>query len=428
MLDKVIDNIIEKIRAEVVSPQMHHIPLSYLMTRKVPDSVKHFFNQEVEIWLREEDEKFSSSDRFDYDVPEVRMRIDEIFDVLKQNATFHITKFNQLLERAIKLHSNYLIRPHWTLTHFLFKDSMVITTIEVYDMLKYFDKFQYYKTALSDYFNLKYMQEISQQQFEDLISGIDKRVFGAEPVETTIKTVKAILNFINEGRSNSQQIPLDVLEEAFRDRNLTEYTQLIKDEKEDGFTEITLKELDSLLRSGQTRLQREVYDEVSDRAMAESLTDIETDQPQIDVEDITVKNRLQPVSEEEPEEEDVIEEEEQEEELPVETESATAADQLAEVVSEKIKGTNLEDLNKIITVKQKRKFVRKIFAKNEYRYRTFIKFINNVPTWKRASAAIDEMFYQTDTNPYSKIALEFSDLIYNRFFPKDRPRENEFRR
>ena len=169
MLDQIIDNIIQKIRQEVVQQGMDDIPLMYILTRNIPHSVKHFFDQEVEIWIREESEKISSSERFDYEMPEVQMLMDKIFDTLKQTATFHINQFNRLLERAIKLQANYLIRPHQTLTQFLFKDSSVITTIEIYDMLKYFDKFQYYKDALTDYFNLKYLREISQNQFEELI-------------------------------------------------------------------------------------------------------------------------------------------------------------------------------------------------------------------------------------------------------------------
>ena len=93
MLDNIVDVLIKRVKDEVVTDsKMENIPLAYLMTRNIPDSVKHFFNQEVELWLREEEEKFTSNERFDYDMPEVRMLIDKIFDFLKQHANFHITK------------------------------------------------------------------------------------------------------------------------------------------------------------------------------------------------------------------------------------------------------------------------------------------------------------------------------------------------
>ncbi|RLD11711.1 hypothetical protein DRI50_09815, partial [candidate division KSB1 bacterium] len=158
MLDQITDTFLERLQKQIITdPNMTSIPLAYLMQLDIPDAIKHFFDQEVEIWIREEEEKFTATDRFDYDMPEVRMLIDQIFDRLKQNATFHITKFNHLLERAVKLEMNYLLEPHRTLSQFLFKDSPKISTMEVYDTFKYFFRFDYYKTAVSDYFNLKYL-------------------------------------------------------------------------------------------------------------------------------------------------------------------------------------------------------------------------------------------------------------------------------
>ncbi|WP_456442842.1 hypothetical protein, partial [Caldithrix abyssi] len=85
MLEDVMDVFIERIRKKVLANQkMNEIPLAYLMTLDIPQSIKHFFDQEVELWIREEEEKFTSSDRFDYDLPEVRVLIDRIFDILKQ--------------------------------------------------------------------------------------------------------------------------------------------------------------------------------------------------------------------------------------------------------------------------------------------------------------------------------------------------------
>ena len=449
MLEKVIDSIISKITREVLSPQMNQIPVNYLMTCKIPDSVKHFFDQEVEIWLREESDKFTSNERFNYDSPEVRVLIDKIFDILKNNATLHVNKFNQLLERAIKLEANYLIRPHQTLTQFLFKNSPVITTMEVYDMLKYFDKLQYYKDALTDYFNLKYLREISQNHFEELISGIDKQVFFKDRLNTTLQTIKAIINFCNEGRDPSENIPLDILIKAFEDRDLDDYKKLIEKETRQGKQELSFSNLEVLLRTGQLESLRVETKAVQPEVSVKEVEDIETFKPEVSVEEISVApeatappvKEIPEIEEEEVEEEEeevvqevttppvqeFIPEEETAEEMAetVETTQAsrkgsTAADQLANVVSEKIKGKYLEDLNNMISQKNRKKFVKKIFKKDDHRYSKFIAYLNQLQNWKKATTAIEEMFYQTGINPYSSIAIEFSDLIYNRYFPKDK--------
>ncbi len=421
MLDQIIENIIQNIRQEVVQPGMDRIPLTYITTRNIPDSVKHFFDQEVELWLREEADKFSTGDRFDYDLPEVRVLIDKIFDILKQTATFHITVFNRLLERAIKLEANYLIRPHQTLTQFLFKDSYTITTMEVYDMLKYFERFQYYKDALTDYFNLKYMREISQPQFEELIEAIDKQVFSKNPVETTLQMVKTITNFLNEGRPPSDTISLEILLTAFNDRNLNQFTQLIEQEQRAGTREVSLQDLEQMLRSGQPLSRLKAAPSVETRV--EEIADIEEEKPEVQVETITVSEVTEPPPVMEEKEEELVEEEEEEKVEAV----GGAAEQLANMVAEKIKGDHLEDLHQLIKPKQRKKFIKKIFRKNESEYTEFIDLLNRIPDWKRASRTIDEYFVTASINPYSKEALEFSDLVYNRYFPKDRPlAEDEF--
>ena len=459
MLDQIIDNIIQKIRTEVVKPGMNQIPLTYMFTRDVPDSIKHFFDQEVEIWIREESEKFGSSERFDYETPEVQMLIDKIFDILKQTATFHINQFNRLLERAIKLQANYLIRPHQTLTQFLFKDNFVITTIEVYDMLKYFDKFQYYKDALTDYFNQKYLREISQTQFEELIKGIDMQVFSKNPIDTSLQAIKIINNFINEGRDNpSDRMSTRMLSMIFRDRNLLEYAEQVEGEARNNTGELSMAQLEQILRTGKSLIDIGGAPE-SEPVSFDAIPDIEEARPAVQVETIEVPEaRDVEIPELEPEiedEDDYYEPEEEEVEAqvqppiaappvvqppppppppvstpdpvpapaPVPAEAAvgsdTAADQLARAVGDQMKGVELEDLNKLITPKQRKKFIKKVFKKNEQQYVDFLTHLNGTPDWKNASNMIDNFFYQQGLNPYSKEALEFSDLIYNRYFPKD---------
>jgi hypothetical protein len=432
MLDQIIENIIQKIRKEVVQPGMDYIPLAYIFTRNIPDSIKHFFDQEVELWMREEAQKFTSNERFDYEMPEVQMLIDKVFDILKQTATFHINQFNRLLERAIKLEANYLIRPQQTLTQFLFKDNFVVTTIEVYDMLKYFDKFEYYKSALTDYFNLKYMREISQTQFEELIRGIDGQVYTRNPVETILQTVKAVNNFLNEGRSTPADVlSIKILLMILKDRNLTDYAYLIEREGKDQKLELTFYELEQILRSGKPL--GELEEEVEETVALEEIVDVEVESITV-TEEIKLPREVEEEYYEEVEEEYYEEEEEEEEEVheepvaTIEDESpralkagpppSSAVDQLADLVGGKMKGEHLEDLSRIISSRKRKRFIKKIFNKRERQFQEFVNLMNSTPTWKHASNLIDNFFYQKGINPYSKEALELSDMVYNRYFPK----------
>jgi hypothetical protein len=443
MLENIIEILIKRIRDEIVNHNqgMTNVPLAYLMTRNIPESVKHFFDQEVELWLREEEEKFNTDERFDYDQPEVRMLIDQIFDLLKQNAFFHMNKFNQLLERAVKLEMNYLIEPHRTLTHFIFKDSPIVSTMEVYDTLKYFFRYEYYKNAISDYFNQKYMREISQDQFEQLINQIDDNIFSENRFETTLKTVKTITSFIGEAlEKDIDQVDLDVLSHAFADRNLSSYSGLIDQLIRRGDSKISFADLEVILRD--EAIPSETVEAPADETqlVMSRIENIEETQLNVTVDTIELDEMTVPEVEEAEEEleeefeeyEEDLHEEEVAEKAPAPVEvvtekqpdaekSAKVADDLANFVATQIQSDKpLQDINELIVGRARKKIIKKLFRRNDSEYDELIAMLNQQVSWKEASRIIDDEFYHRGINPYSKEAISFSDGIYLRFFPKDK--------
>ncbi len=508
MLDEIIDVFIERIRKKVLSDKkMTHVPLAYLMTLDIPQSIKHFFDQEVELWIREEEEKFSSSDRFNYDMPEIRVLIDQIFDLLKQTAQFDLAKFNQLLERAVKLQMNFVIEPHRTLTQFLFKDRPVISTIEVYDTLKYFFQLEYYKEAISEYFNTKYLKTISQDQFIELLNKIDEKVFGENRVEMTLKTLKTIMTFLSEAQGTKvTSLPVNVLYAALRDRNLNDLAEKIEQaQKEIQVSELSFEMIESILFERFTQPEEAPEEVVG----FDEIQGLEEEDLEIPVNDIDVGESSEEalaefdeqlaeleMEEEEDDEDDEYEEDEEEEELetelkleegpspsemetaevpeteptfeesepetpsyeepavveppraeetepepempveetvpsPMETSETEAtdteqkaskvADDLAEHLAKQIASEGpLEDLNNMIKGRTRKKIIKKLFKKDEQAFNEFIAKLNAISTWKEASHFIDDTFYERNINPYSKEAIMFSDIVYMRYFPKDK--------
>lgn len=513
MLEDVMDVFIERIRKKVLSEdKMKEVPLAYLTTLDIPQSIKHFFDQEVELWIREEEEKFTSSDRFNYDLPEVRVLIDQIFDILKQTAQFSLPKFNQLLERAVKLQMNFVIEPHRTLTQFLFKDNRIISTIEVYDTLKYFFQFEYYKEAISDYFNTKYLKRISQEQFVTLINKIDEKVFSENRVEMTLKVIKTIMNFLSEARGTEVTLlPTDVLIAALKDRNLNDLVERVEQaQKQIQLTEMTFEDIENILFGRfeespeapaekisfdeiesieeqeltipvddidvgeETPLEEQIKDAVEElERFDEKLSELEEDELELEEEE----EEPEPKEEElklEAEEEAPVEEEsvmdeppaepelkehpipeveaehetsstfETQQEATVESESAVeqeyepqveeepvepsetdksskVAEDLADHLAKQIAGAGpLEDLNNMIKGRTRKKIIKKLFRKDEAAFNEFINKLNNMSSWKEASHFIDDTFYELNINPYSKEAITFSDIVYMRFFPKDK--------
>jgi hypothetical protein len=309
MIDKVVSSLIKKTADSVLQPGMNRVPLNYMLGLNIQESIKHFFDQEVETWIMEEDARISNSERFDYDRPEVRMLIDQVFDGIKQSAEFDLPTFHRLLERTIKLEMNFLLKPQQTLTQFIFKDSAIVTTKQVYDTLKYFFRLEYYKDALSEYFNQKYMQEISETQFKELISQIDDKAYNAVGASFALQNLKAILDFINESLDEpTPELPINIIVTALNDRHMSDYADAVLRAESQGSESLNLDELDNLFSTGKT--PQELEEEKEAEIQAEEITvtmdigSIEEEKPLVEVADIDVSNVVHPEPEVEEEEDD----------------------------------------------------------------------------------------------------------------------------
>lgn len=422
MLDQTIDLFTKHIKDIVVKDQrMDNIPLAYLMTLDVPQSLKHFFSQEVEIWLREEEEKFVSL-RFDYDEPQVRVLIDKIFDLLSQNAFFDLNKFNQLLERAIKLQLNFIVKPHRTLKQFIFRDADTVSTIEVYDTLKYFSQFEYYKLAISEFFNRKYLHNIHSTQFSELIDTIDDDYFEKDKLGLTLNTISSIMEAIGQAQQQSlSKLSVDILYDALSDRNLDEFTELVQKVKyETSFKELSLEEIETLLK--EHKLPDDHIAEVKppESAFVTYQPEPETETGESDSLEEPASIDLEEPSEEVFTEPEVVSSKEPESGAPPES-AVSVADDLADHVAKQIQSDSpLEDLEEMIQGRIRRKIIKKLFKKNEQAFQSFLGALNKEFSWKAASRIIDDVFYEHEINPYSKEAINLSDIIYLRFFPKDK--------
>ncbi|PLX23744.1 MAG: hypothetical protein C0600_14250 [Ignavibacteria bacterium] len=76
------------------------------------------------------------------------------------------------------------------------------------------------------------------------------------------------------------------------------------------------------------------------------------------------------------------------------------------------------DITKQIPDADKKKYVKKLFQKNESAFTHALQTINGKATWREASEYIDELFIKHDVDMYSRLAVKFTDDIYKRYLTK----------
>ncbi|MBR9976770.1 MAG: hypothetical protein KFH87_01665 [Bacteroidetes bacterium] len=76
------------------------------------------------------------------------------------------------------------------------------------------------------------------------------------------------------------------------------------------------------------------------------------------------------------------------------------------------------DLNTMLSASEKKRYIRKLFKKNEEAFNKAMMVLNAKPTWRHASEYIDELFIKFDVDMYSRLAVKFTDDIYKRYANK----------
>ncbi len=76
------------------------------------------------------------------------------------------------------------------------------------------------------------------------------------------------------------------------------------------------------------------------------------------------------------------------------------------------------DLAQLIPAGEKKKYVKKLFQKDEDAFNGAIKTLNGKATWREASEYIDELFIKHDVDMYSRLAVKFTDDVYKRYLSK----------
>ncbi len=464
MIIRETDSIVSNLGKKILDNQPS-ISLREIKNRDIPNFIKNYFDRESEKWIREESSMFLSSGRFNYDLPEVRAKFDELYEVLKNTAIFNRPRLIRILEQAVKLQTNFLIMPQRTMVQFVYRDDDVITPAEVIDSMKYFVDYEYYYKGLEHYFQTNPMESISRAKFKNFIQQLDEKAIAQNKTAAAVNVAKVIIGFLNLGRDQqSDEVEPDVLISAYQDRNLTEYVAAIKGVLAKKVGPISVSKLEGIFKSylegGEPEAKPVTEEFIKTEDLTKRITPAETPKPtavtyEEKKEIVSTENLSSLISEIEEFKEEVeeaavdsfFEEEEEDIELPpspvatappVKEEKTKAeakpetkapaqeavpkvSDLLADHLAKQMgQATKLEDIYTLIEDRDKKVYIKKLFKKKDKEFFNLLNEINAASNWKDANMIIEDTFYNLEINPYQKEAIAFTDAVYSRYFPKEK--------
>ncbi len=369
------------------------ISLREILAAEIPGPLRSFFRADVERLLTDELGRAREQTKFDYSHTEVLSLQRQMNSVLVLNYSFAREEYLHKLNDATHLLLNYLLRPQWTLSSFLFNTKPSLTASEIEGMFSYFGAYEYLKEVLLRYLQERQIASLTVGEFQRLVWRIDEEYMGRKDGLQIARLATPVYEFLAFPNFELiKPVPTKAIVKFFEDKRLRILCGFLEDQIRSGKTEVMMDELAILLEDAR-RTDAEAFQ--SDESFIKKTSSIETSTNDVPAKEDAASSPAPPQQKHIP---------------PIES-----VEKNHSVMEQR--QMSLADLRTMIAEDDRRRFLKKIFLKDEGHYESTMTSLNAMSSWKQASLFIDEIFIANEVDPYSNDARRFQEIVYQRFFP-----------
>ena len=454
-LDTIISNVWEQLERKV---DLSGTEVSYHdLTENAPDDlIKNVFEAKYQHHFDGEYTRITSDDEnpvIDFQNRAVQKKLEQLMTALKQAFTIPTEQIKPILKSSLQTSIEYLIEPLNTSKRTIFDESASLPSSFVIRKLREFGKYKYYADALEKYIQAAHMDTLSRDQFETLVDEINASLFGIDNIENSLKLCAFVMKELNDlqGRTD-KAIDIQVLIKAFKDRRLTDFTTALNIEKEIGREEINLYGLRQVLQrfvllkkkephaisekfnakedTTETRLMKARSNEELLETL-ESEPTLEETAEIIDIDLYLEQENIHQPGHQVPEDRPDFLVPQSQQTVPSSLSEATGdfikeelvdsfVDDTAAIKLSELKQTvESQPLESLMTPKDKKMVLTKIFGNNADDFLVFVRDIDDAPTWQDSMEVLDGTLRKNQMDPYCKEAVALSDIIYSKFYPPE---------
>lgn len=361
------------------------VSLRAIFESKIPSNVKVFFRAEVERMLGEERKKESRPSKFNYDVPVIQMLQEQIDALLIHNFIFTKSDFETTLDKCVHFLFNYLCRPQWTLTSFLFEESAKASAQQILKKLRYCRDYVYSPDILRRYIQQRNIGEMTLEEGKTLLEKIDGEVVKNHSSVELAHMTQPLYDFVAYARSHdinasTKAIPTRALMYFFDDKKMSAIHERLSREREaNNVKEISFSQLVNLLEKIRTGSEyAHIFDE--DAEPLPALDGVSLDSPTLPT---------------------------------APGESTNSFPKISEPLNES--SLRPKPLPPLFSLEEERSIIKNVFHQNEEQFRATVKEALAAQTWDDAALAIDHFFLMNDVEPFTKEAILFTNKLQSRF-------------
>ncbi|MCX8056116.1 MAG: hypothetical protein N3F03_00715 [Ignavibacteria bacterium] len=392
------------------------ISISDLVKLNIPNSIKKFFEQEIENKVEFEFNEIKKFSKFNFEHELVKPLLDELKVLLKYTKELDLEQFSFLLKVALDLNLDYLLKPCDTLTTFVFKYEEIQSVHIIKERLKFITEYNYFPILLNEYFNRTGTTKIKKTDFVQLLYKIEKEYSKNFTLLDHYNLFSSFKNFLLELNLFINDFPeYEAFIVHLKDKGHIELSQFLEEHK-DHFKSFGGSVLSYLQFLTEPLVQETKKEQLIVEHREKTTQDLITNQK---IEEKVVETKQDVLSKEETIHEEVMTDLNEEEEQIVNQDSSAVvtdkkefSEKLTSTISNKRTKEFDRNLDGLMPNRLKKKIIKKIFDENEFAFAEFMNKINRVENWDEASILLTDLFDKKNIQPFSKWAIKFTEFLY----------------
>jgi hypothetical protein len=364
---------------------MPQILLKQALDANMPPGVKRYLLAEVVSFLENDLRHLPQFGRLHPDAPGIAHLRLTFLRCLAGGYEMSRDQYLKLLQEAIAFTESYLARPQWTLESFLFEEEQEIDLETLRARLTYCANYAYFGRLLEEVLARRHATRLARADFRTLLARIDDQIIQQHSPREFALLTKPLFDFLLlKDAGLDEPVPLAPILSFFEDKRLKileEYVESIcrlRDTTTLSLNQLRqlVEDLESAKKDGNAEKKPE-----DDAAAEEGRTTVDP--------------------------------------LPIPpTPVETAEGSVSPGAAERDGTESLPDLRGLIGEKQRQRFIRHVFNKDQAYFFGVIATLNTLHTWDEAAAYLKQVYSINCLDPFSGTVVEFTDLIQQRFSRK----------
>lgn len=403
MLEQEIDIIIARLAERTIGTQTH-FTLGQTLASDIPDGIKSYFRCEAMRWLQQDIEPSLHFARVNMSTSRVHRAREVFLRVCASEYIFPRNEFLATLDNGVHFLTNYLCRPQWTLTEFVFGRETTLGGDHILSKLEYLDDYPHYKTLIKGILERKGWSRVDLEQFQSLLNKIDRHYVQQHTGRELAELTAPVFRFLSLTHSStSDRIPIKPILVFFSDKSehrIKEYIENICHVR--STAEISLAELREIL-DDMPPVPADATEVITTTTQAnESTVELHSDASSADESSVTGTASPPGGAEEIPQ-------------INPGSRRNLALSLTFAGLADKTTAPVLPELHSIISSELRELFINELFGNDAAYYDAIVATLNATLHWREASLYLNEFYDINNLNPQTDEVMQFTEIVRQRY-------------